>query len=93
MRQQRRVGQGNQFRRHLRFLRIDVEPGRKDRAVAQRRNQRLLVDRAAPPDIDEDAVRAKRLQYGRVDDLVGCSTAGRDRDQRVDCLGKPASVG
>ena len=86
MRQQGGVGEVEQGLRHVRLVGEDVEPGRKDGAVGQRRGQRRLVDRAAAPDIDEDAVRPERLQNLGVDGLFGRGTARRHRNQRVDRL-------
>ena len=59
------LGSVEQRLRHVRLVGEDVEAGGSDGAVGKRLRQRLLVDRAAAADIDEDAVRAERRQHCR----------------------------
>ena len=59
-------GSASSAARHLRLVGVDVEPGAGDPALAQRRDQRRLVDHVAAGGVDEIGGRLHRgEQLGR----------------------------
>ena len=69
MGQQHHVRHRAQRRRHVRLVVEHVESRAQDRAGLKRRDQRVLIHDAAARDVDDDALRAKRRQHIRVDDV------------------------
>ncbi len=76
MRQQDGIRQRYQLGRDVRLVGVDVEAGGADGAVAERCDQRRLVDHDAAADVDEDAVGAERLQDTRANQAAGRGIAG-----------------
>ena len=62
MGQEHRIGQRDQLGGNARLVLVDVEAGGQDPARPQRLDQRLLVDKRAARDIDENRrpARARR---------------------------------
>ena len=83
MREKDHVLQLDQRLRHARFILENVKASSQDHAIAQRLDQRLLVDDAAARHVDQNAVRPEGLQNGCVDEVSRFRTAGRDGDQYV----------
>src|SRR5580704_10401146 len=61
MRQEHRVLERNELLRHAGLVLEHVEPRGQNRLVAQRLDQRLLVDQGAARNIDQYAIGAERL--------------------------------
>jgi enoyl-CoA hydratase/carnithine racemase len=84
VRRQDDVVEREQLARHMRLVLEHVEPGAGDRPVAQRLDERLLVDDRAARDVDEVALLAERGEHLGVDQLPRRGAARRDDDEEVD---------
>ena len=83
MRRQDRVGQGAQWRRHVRLVLEDVKRGGAKPALGQRRHQGGFVDQGAAGDIDEHSLGAECRQHLGVDGVAGGGGGGGAQDQIV----------
>ena len=73
MRLQHDVVHREQRFRHVRLVGENIEAGAAEAAFLERRHQRRLVDHRAARDVDEDALRAERVEDAR---SISFSVAG-----------------
>ncbi len=83
MRQQHDILQPQQHFGHLRFGRIDVEPGPGELAGFQRLGQRLVIDDAAARGVDEIAARLHRSDRPGVDQVGRLRPAGNVQRDKI----------
>ena len=83
MRGEHHVGQRGQRVRAMRLGLVDVEAGRADRLLGERRGQRGLIDHRAARDVDQGAAGSQPLQHRRVDDVVGVRAGPHRDDENV----------
>lgn len=88
MREQHDVVQVEQFGRYLRFFGEDVQSRARQFPGRQQFHQRVLVDDAAPRDVDQIALATQSPQHRAVDQLVRVAVARGGDDQDVDRLGE-----
>ena len=67
----------------MRLVGEDVEPGARDAARVQCRDQRVLVHHRTAGDVDEVAVGSERVEDRGVHQLRRSGTAGRQHDEHV----------
>ena len=83
MRQQHHMIHVDQFPWHLRLVGEHVEAGGEDHPLLQGLDQRRLVHHGAARHVDQDAVRAERVEHLGIDQVAGRRAAGRDHEQHI----------